>query len=352
MSGTGLLLIQLGTPEAPEPGPVRAYLREFLNDPRVLDINPIGRTALLNLVILPTRPAQSAEAYAKIWTDRGSPLLFHSEDLCEAVAGELGDGWRVALGMRYGIPSLASALLDLVEDGVDRVVALPLYPQYASSSTGTALEELYSAAAAMWNVPPLTAIAPFYDRPGFVDAFTAVARPVLDELGPDHVLFSYHGLPERHMRKSDTGGDHCLESADCCDEIVEANRHCYRAQCYATTRALSAALELDAAEHSVSFQSRLGRTPWIKPYTDEVLPQLARRGVKKLAVLCPSFVADCLETLEEVQIRGAEQFAEAGGDRLVLVPSLNSSPAWVSAVAAMARDAVGHQGSRGPSQEF
>jgi ferrochelatase len=164
---------------------------------------------------------------------------------------------------------------------------------------------------------------------------------VLDELEPDHVLFSYHGLPERHMIKSDSTGSHCLASADCCDQMVEANRHCYRAQCYATTRSLSAALELDAESHSVSFQSRLGRTPWIKPYTDEVLPQLAGRGVSKLAVLCPSFVADCLETLEEVEIRGDEQFREAGGGELKLVPSLNSSPAWISAVTAMARRAVG-----------
>lgn len=338
------MLINLGTPEAPRPAPVKAYLRQFLTDPRVLDINPVGRAALLNLVILPRRPAQSARAYAKIWSERGSPLLFHSQDLTAAVAGALGDDWTVRLGMRYGAPSITSALLDLCEAGVERperIVALPLYPQYASSSTGTALEELYSAAGSMWNVPPLAVVPPFYREPSFVDAFAAVARPVFDELEPDHVLFSYHGLPERHMLKSDRSGAHCLATADCCDAVGAANQHCYRAQCYATTRLLAAALELDEASHSVSFQSRLGRTPWIKPYTDHALPQLAARGVKKLAVMCPSFVADCLETLEEIQIRGAEQFREAGGEELVLVPSLNSSPRWVEAVTAMARRAQG-----------
>ena len=337
----GLLLINLGTPEAPEPGPVRTYLREFLNDSRVLDIHPVGRAALLNLIILPRRPAQSAEAYGKIWTDRGSPLMVHSQDLAAGVAGKLGESWEVSLGMRYGSPSIASALLDLVDAGVERVIALPLYPQYASSSTGTALEELYATAGSMWNVPPLSVVPPFYDDPGFIDAFAAVARPVLGELEPDHVLFSYHGLPERHMIKSDLSGSHCLATAGCCDEIVKANRHCYRAQCYATTRLLAGALELDAAAYSVSFQSRLGRTPWIKPYTDHALPQLAARGVKKLAVLCPSFVADCLETLEEIAIRGVAQFREAGGDELVLVPSLNSSPAWIDAVVSMSRRAGG-----------
>jgi protoporphyrin/coproporphyrin ferrochelatase len=243
--------------------------------------------------------------------------------------------------MRYGAPSIASALLDLVEAGVDRIVALPLYPQYASSSTGTALEELYSVAGSMWNVPPLAVVPPFYSDSGFIDAFAAVARPVLDELEPDHVLFSYHGLPERHMVKSDRSGAHCLATADCCETIGLANQHCYRAQCYATTRLLAAALELDDGAHSVSFQSRLGRTPWIKPYTDHALPRLADRGIAKLAVMCPSFVADCLETLEEIQIRGDQQFRDSGGQTLVLVPSLNSSPDWIDAVVAMARSAGG-----------
>jgi ferrochelatase len=341
----GLLLVNLGTPDAPEPAPVRAYLREFLADPRVLDINPVGRAALLNLVILPRRPRQSAAAYRQVWTDRGSPLMVHSLDLLEQVATRLPDGWIAALGMRYGEPSIAGAIADLIAGGADSIVAFPLYPQYAASSTGTALEEIYRVTGQMWNVPPLHVVPPFYDHPAFIDAFVAVGREALAGAGVDHVLFSYHGLPERHMHKSDPSGAHCLATDDCCDDIAAVNRHCYRAQCYATTRALAAGLELEPDGYSVSFQSRLGRSPWIRPFTDHVLPEMAERGVRRLAVFCPSFVADCLETLEEVAIRGRDQFREAGGEELTLVPSLNSSPRWADAVAALATGAAPSHGA-------
>jgi len=332
----GLLLVNLGTPDEPTPPAVRRYLRQFLSDPRVLDIHPVGRAALLNLVILPRRPAQSAEAYRKIWDPaRGSPLLYHSQDLCRLVAERLGAGWKVELAMRYGSPSIESALDRL--RAVDSVVVLPLYPQYAASSTGSTLEEIYRLAAARWNAPSLAAVPPFYDQPAFISAFTAVGRPVLERERPDHVLFSFHGLPERHMRKSDESGHHCLSSPRCCDRVSGVNRNCYRAQCYATARALAGDLALEADRWSVSFQSRLGRTPWIRPYTDVVLPELAARGVKRLAVFCPAFVADCLETLEEIGIRARDQFRAAGGDDLFLVPSLNSSPAWVDVVVDLAR---------------
>jgi ferrochelatase len=334
----GLLLVNLGTPDEPTPPAVRRYLRQFLSDPRVLDLHPVGRAALLNLVILPRRPALSAEAYQKIWDPvRGSPLLFHSQDLAERVAERLGAGWRVELAMRYGSPSIESALERLRAAHADAVVVLPLYPQYAASSTGSTLEEVYRLAGARWNTPSLTAVPPFYDQAGFITAFAAVGQPVLERERPDHILFSFHGLPERHMRKSDESGAHCLESAACCERIDGANRHCYRAQCYATANALAGALALDPARWSVSFQSRLGRTPWIRPYTDVVLDELAARGVKRLAVFCPAFVADCLETLEEIGIRARQQFRAAGGDDLFLIPSLNSSPAWVDAVVDLAR---------------
>jgi ferrochelatase len=339
----GLLLVNLGTPDAPEPAPVRAYLREFLADPRVLDINPVGRAALLNLVILPRRPRQSAAAYRQVWTDRGSPLMVHSLDLLEQVATRLPDGWIAALGMRYGEPSIAGAIADLIAGGADSIVAFPLYPQYAASSTGTALEEIYRVTGQMWNVPPLHVVPPFYDHPAFIDAFVEVGREAAG--GADHVLFSYHGLPERHMHKSDPSGAHCLATDDCCDRIAAVNRHCYRAQCYATTRALVVGLDLEPDGYSVSFQSRLGRSPWIRPFTDHVLPELAERGVRRLAVFCPSFVADCLETLEEVAIRGRDQFREAGGEELTLVPSLNSSPRWADAVAALATGAAPSHGA-------
>ena len=328
----GLLLVNLGTPDAPDTGAVRRYLREFLSDPRVIDIHPLARAALLNFIILPFRSPKSAAAYRKIWTERGSPLLYHSQDLVNGVRAAL-PGWKVELGMRYGNPSIAAALGRL--GPVDRLVVLPLYPQYASASTGSSLEEVFRVLSKSAVVPPVTSIEAFYDEPAFLDAFAAVGKAAA--AGADHVLFSFHGLPERQVKASDPTGRHCLASATCCDRIGEANRNCYRAQCYATTRGIAARLGLAADRHSVSFQSRLGRTPWIKPWTDEVLPELAKRGVKKLAVFCPAFVADCLETLEEIAIRGNEQFAALGGAELVLVPSLNSDPAWRDAIVAMTR---------------
>ncbi|MDF1701347.1 MAG: ferrochelatase, partial [Planctomycetota bacterium] len=221
--------------------------------------------------------------------------------------------------------------------GCDRLLVVPLYPQYASSSTGSSLEKIYAEAAARWNTPYVEALPAFYEDPHFLDAFAAVGRPVLEDLQPDHVLFSYHGLPERHCTKSDESGSHCLQRDDCCAEIVAANRNCYRAQCFATTRGLRARLGLDETNSSISFQSRLGRTPWIRPYTDEVILELAGRGVRRVAVLCPAFVADCLETLEEIGMQAAKAFQEAGGESLRLVPSLNASPAWVDGLAAMVR---------------
>lgn len=332
-SKIGVLLVNLGTPDAPTTTDVRRYLREFLSDPRVLDIPGPARAALLNLVILPTRPAKSAEAYAKIWTAEGSPLLVHGRALEAKVAERLGS-CEVELAMRYGQPSIERALTSLRDKGCDELVVLPLYPQYAASSTGSTLEAVYGQAGKLWNTPFLRVVAPFYDDDGFLDAFAAVARPVLEDLRADHVLFSYHGLPERHMEKSDESGKHCLSDPDytCCETLVAANRNCYRAQCVATTRGLRQRLELDAENSTMTFQSRLGRTPWIRPYTDVVLPELAASGTKRLAVLCPAFVADCLETLEEIGIRANEDFRAAGGEELRLVPSLNSSPGWVDAV--------------------
>lgn len=332
---TGLLLINLGTPDEPTTPAVRRYLREFLSDPRVIDINPVGRALLLNLVILPFRPKQSAHAYRSIWDpERGSPLLAHSRDLTERVAAKLGDDWRVDLAMRYGNPSIPSALASLEAAGVDRIVVMPLYPQYAASSTGTSVARVMELLAGRWDVPPIDIVPAFFSEEVFLAAFTAVAAPALAEARADHVLFSFHGLPERQVKKSDIMRTHCLADASCCERMTVANQGCYRAQCYATARALADRLGL--VDYSVCFQSRLGRTPWIGPHTDVRIGELARQGVKRLAVLCPAFVADCLETLEEIGIRGRAQFEEAGGEELVLVPSLNATPAWVDAVCALA----------------
>ncbi|MCX4243409.1 ferrochelatase [Paraliomyxa miuraensis] len=337
----GVLLVNLGTPDAPRPPEVRRYLREFLSDPRVLDINPVTRWLLLNLVILPLRPQRSARAYTKVWSEQGSPLLVHGRSLRAALAERLPT-LPVVLAMRYGTPSIAAALDQLRADGCDHVVVLPLFPQYASSSTGSAVEAVYREAGRRWNTPMITVVPPFFDDLRFVEAFAQVGQPVLDELRPDHVLMSFHGLPERHMHKSDESGGHCLRSDDCCRKITDANRNCYRAQCFATARALAGRLGLSEGDWSVAFQSRLGRDPWIKPYTDERLVELARGGTKRLAVFCPAFVADCLETLEEIGMRADEDFRAAGGERLMLVPSLNAHPTWVDAVAGMIEEALPH----------
>lgn len=337
MTGAGVLLANLGTPDAPRPRAVRRYLREFLSDPRVLDLPNPGRTLLLETVILPFRPRRSAEAYAKVWRPDGSPLLANGRALAEAVEKALGPAHPVALGMRYGEPSLDGALERLVTAGAPRIVVLPLFPQYASSSGGSAAQRVMELAGARWNVPPIEVLGEFPEDPGFIASCAAVAQEALAGFDPDHWLMSYHGLPERHVKKSDPSGRHCLASADCCDGMVDANRRCYRAQCHATSRALAAALGLPPGRWSVAFQSRLGRTPWIKPYTDFVLPELAAQGVRRLAVLCPSFVADCLETLEEIGLRARDQWQDLGGEELRLVPSLNAHPRWVEAVVAMLR---------------
>jgi ferrochelatase len=334
---TGVLLVNLGTPDAPHTKEVRRYLAEFLSDPRVLDIPWLGRMALLHGVILRTRPAQTAAAYQKVWTDAGSPLLVHSEAFAQAVGEALGPDYRVALGMRYGNPSIASALDRLLAEPLSRLLVLPLFPQWSSAATESALVKLRAEIAKRRDAPPLVELGDFYDDPGFVGAFAEVTRPVLAEFQPDHVLFSYHGLPERQVRRSAPA--HCFTFERCCDSVDVANRRCYRAQCFATSRALIEALSLAPDATSTSFQSRLGRTPWIQPYTDVVLPELAQQGVKRLAVLCPAFVADCLETLEEIEIRAAEQWGEAGGEALRLVPSLNAHPAWVSVVVDWMREA-------------
>jgi protoporphyrin/coproporphyrin ferrochelatase len=342
---TGLLLCNLGTPDEPTPTAVRRYLRQFLSDPRVIDINPVGRWLLLNLIILPFRPRKSAHAYKKIWTERGSPLRWHSDDLLAAVRERLGPEWVVELGMRYQRPSLESALGKLRAAGADRVVVLPLYPQYAASTTGSTVAEVFRLAALPWAPPTLSFAGVFYDEPSFIEALAIQGEPILNAEKPDHVLMSFHGLPERHLRKSeaDAGGSsacHCLATPHCCDRVAHDNRNCYRAQCFATARALAARLALADGSWSVSFQSRLGRTRWIHPYTDAVIRQLAAQGKKRLVVFCPAFTADCLETLEELGIRGKEQFIAEGGERLTLVPSLNATPAWADAVVGLARRAV------------
>ncbi len=336
---TGALLLNLGTPDSPAVRDVRRYLREFLSDPLVIDIPAALRWLLVHAIIAPFRSPKSAQAYAKIWTPQGSPLLVHGRALAEGVAAELGPGWVVELAMRYQRPSIRSALARLADAKVDRLVVLPLFPQHAAASSGSAVAKFEAELGRSGAQLEAVTIPAFYDAPGFTAAVAEVAREPLREFAPEFVLFSYHGLPERQVRAADPSGAHCLESDDCCASIADANRGCYRAQCFATTRCVAAALELEPERYATAFQSRLGRTPWIQPFTDVLLTQLAERGVRRLAVICPSFAADCLETLEEIGIRAAEQWRELGGEALELIPAVNSHPSWVRAVADMLRRA-------------
>ena len=330
----GLMLVNLGTPDDPGVPSVRRYLREFLMDPRVLDINPVARWTLLNTVILPKRPKESSEAYQTVWTDRGSPLLFHGTDLADKVGERFGDDVPVKLAMRYQNPSIPAVLDEFVKEGVDQVVVFPLFPQYSSAAWGSAVEKIFVDSSKPWNGPSLQVVPPFYDHPAFLDACVAVARPHIDELKPDKILMSFHGLPERHCTKSDlsSGQTHCLKKANCCDAIVSDNRYCYRAQSYATARGIAERLELSPDQYEVSFQSRLGKDPWIQPYTDHRVAAMPGEGVKRLGVMCPSFVADCLETVEEIGMRARDDFMNAGGDAFALIPCVNAEDPWADAV--------------------
>jgi len=335
----GLLLVNLGTPKAPTSAALRPYLREFLLDRRVIDVPALQRNAIVRLFILPFRPRKSAEAYGKIWTAEGSPLLVHSKALRDKGRSRLGDGVVVELAMRYGSPSIGEALSSLRARGVDRIVVFPLYPQYSSAATGSTTEAAYREAGRLWNTPYLQIIPPFFHHAGYLDAVSGAARPVIDRVRPEKVFFSFHGVPERQIVKGDDApGGRCLRRDDCCDHLTDVNRNCYRAQCFATARALADRLGLGPDQAVVCFQSRLGRTPWIRPYTDEVLAEHARAGVRRAVILSPAFVADCLETLEELGMRGAETWREHGGETLALAPCPNADDTWADAVAGIARE--------------
>ncbi|MBT8766155.1 ferrochelatase [Metapseudomonas boanensis] len=333
MTDHALLLVNLGSPASTSAEDVRAYLDQFLMDPYVVDLPWPLRRLLVSLILI-KRPAQSAHAYASIWWPEGSPLIVISRQLQDAVREYWPHG-PVALAMRYGQPSIESELLSLAKQGVKRVTLAPLYPQFADSTTTTAIEEARRVLRAHDLKLQVNLVDPFYDQPDYLDALAASAKPYLDQ-GFDHLLMSYHGLPERHLHKTDPTGSHCLKGADCCQRAQgQILANCYRAQCYKTSEGFAKRAGLRPDQWSVSFQSRLGRAKWIEPYTETRLDELAKRGVKKLLVMCPAFVADCIETLEEIGDRGREQFIAAGGQELVLVPCLNAQPQWASALAAI-----------------
>ncbi len=336
MKKTGLLLINLGTPSSPNKASVKAFLKQFLSDPRVIDLaNPL-RWLLVNGYILPSRARASSKLYQSIWTERGSPLLLHSQALCEKVQAQLRDQCIVKLGMRYGQPSIQQALEKLLAKNISHLKILPLLPQYASATTGSAIEACFNGLKTKANIPSIEVIHDFYNHPAYLYALQQSMQEQLITFKPDHILFSYHGIPERQIKKSeDSKATHC-DLDHSCPAIISANRFCYRAQCHATSRLLAKTLSLEGRDVSTCFQSRLGRIPWIKPYTDELMTQLAAQGVKRLSIACPSFVADCLETLEEINIRGREQWQALGGSAFQFIPCLNSNSAWVNAVSNIA----------------
>lgn len=333
---TGVLLINLGTPDAPTPKAVGRYLREFLMDGFVIDIPAPLRWLLVNVLIVPRRKYQSAKAYQKVQMPGGSPLLVYTRALAKEVASRLdasGENYIVEYAMRYGNPSIKSALAKLKSSSVSRIIVLPMYPQYAESSFETAVVETRQRARDLDCEDLITFLPAFYDRAEFINAWAERIRDSVNTQTTDHLVFSFHGLPVRHLTRLHGKDNHCMVAKECCAEITSANENCYRAQCFATARTIAQRLELNPLDYTVSFQSRLGRAEWISPNTVDVLKELANRGIERIAVACPSFVSDCLETIEEMGIRGRETFVEAGGKDLKLIPSLNTDPLWVEAVA-------------------
>jgi ferrochelatase len=335
MKKRAVLLVNLGSPDSPSVPDVRKYLREFLMDGRVIDAPWPIRFGIVHFAILPKRPIESAKAYRGIWTDAGSPLILTSKAVREKLQARVS--CRVELAMRYQNPSIDSAVNELAYDEVDEILLIPLFPHYAMSSFETAVirvKEVVTKLAPQMNV---MVQPPYYNRPDYISALAAGAEPFLAR-GFDHLLFSYHGIPERHLRKSDPTKCHCLKVENCCEIPSPAHATCYRAQCFQTTKLLAEKLGISKEKYSIAFQSRLGRDPWLTPYTDQELERLAKAGVKKLQVICPAFVSDCLETIEEIGERGRETFLHAGGKEFTMIPCLNDHADWIAALENMVRE--------------
>ncbi|MGO8674443.1 MAG: ferrochelatase [Limisphaerales bacterium] len=327
-----VLLVNLGSPDAPSVPSVRRYLREFLMDGRVLDVNWVARFCIVHLAILPWRPKHSAEAYKKVWTAAGSPLVATSRNVLAALRKRVTV--PVELAMRYQHPSIPEAVDALVRQGAEEVLLIPLFPHYAMSSYETAVERVKEVARRLAPQMRLEVQPPYYDQPDYIAALAGSAAEYLKK-GFDHLLFSFHGLPERHLRKSDPTGCHCLAAGNCCERPSPVHATCYRAQCFKTVAAFVGKAAVPAGKYSAAFQSRLGRDPWLRPYTDHVLAEMPGRGIKRLAVICPAFVSDCLETLEEMGLRGRQTFLEAGGEEFTLIPCLNEHPFWLETLEGM-----------------
>ena len=330
----GILLLNLGSPDSPSVPDVRRYLAEFLMDPFVIDIPWLFRFLVIYGLVLPKRPQETAKGYSQVWTAEGSPLLVYSRALKAAMDPVVSDATTdLYLAMRYGNPAIPDVLREMREDGVTDVVVVPLYPHYAMSSTGTAVRACETALKTLQWAPSMRVVPPFYKHPRYIAALTARISDSLSAKTWDHLLFSYHGLPERHLKKTDPTGAHCMRQPGCCHRPSVAHDTCYRHQVFETTRLVAAAMGLQSDQYSVSFQSRLGRDKWLEPFTDPHVAGLYESGVRHLAVVCPAFVADCLETIEEIGEVTREKFLHMGGESFTLVPCLNADPEWVTALA-------------------
>lgn len=332
-----MLIVNLGTPDSPSAGDVRKYLFEFLNDPRVIDIPWLSRKLLVNFIIVPFRAPKSAKLYKAIWNEEGSPLKIYGFQVRDLVQQILGDDFQVELAMRYRYPSIPETLQKFSSQNIRKIIVFPMFPQYASASTGS-VHELIMKIVSRWEViPDITFINNYCNHPGFISSFVQVSQKH-SLSGYDHILFSFHGLPERQIRKADTSGK-CL-GQDCCSVLTDRNFFCYRAQSFETARKLAQALQLPENKYTVCFQSRLGRDPWIKPYTDDILKELAAKGVKRILAFAPAFTADCLETIHEIGVEYDEKFRGFGGEKVTMVESLNTHPEWIRTIESIIRQSV------------
>ena len=327
----GILLVNLGSPDSPNPKDVKTYLDEFLMDPRVIDLPKWARTILVKGIVLNTRPKASAKAYKKIWWEEGSPLIVLSERLQEKIQKQVD--YPIALAMRYGSLTIKNGLQELVDQGVDDVLLIPLYPQYAMATTETILVLAEEERQKHFPDIKITDFKPFYNNPEYIKVLSESIAEHIKDKDIEHLLFSYHGVPYRHIRKSDITKSHCnpkvKTNCACCKTPSPAHEFCYKHQCVEVTRLVGEYLNLEEGTYSTTFQSRLGFDPWLQPYTDRTIEKFGKNGMKKMAVVTPAFVSDCLETLEEIAMEGEEIFHEVGGKEFTTIPCLNDNQDWV-----------------------
>lgn len=337
---TAVLLVNLGSPDSPRPGDVYRYLTEFLNDPRVIDLPWLGRKLLVNGIIVPFRHRKSAKIYEELWTEKGSPLIQWGYTLREKLQNEFDETQvKFFLAMRYQNPSIQSALKEINQMNPDKIIVLPLFPQYASASTGSVIEKVFKIISKWQAIPEVQVVSQFHDHPGYLKSLIETGKEHKHE-DYDHVLFSFHGLPERQVDK--LYEDKKCGNHDCEKEMNEENKFCYKATCYATARALALGLGIAEDRYTVCFQSRLG-SGWIEPFSDKVIEDLASKGAKRLLVFSPAFIADCLETTIEIGTEYQELFENFGGHKVQLVSSLNDRPNWIAALKEMVSSRI-HNG--------